>query len=306
MQIMTPWTWAIGLRRFQQGVLIRYGHSRAVGVGTVVRLLTLASLLGTGLLYGKLSGIAVGAGATASGVVAEALYVAWRTRPVLSKQLPHHTGATGRLTMTDLIRFHTPLAMTSFIHLTTLPLGSAAMGRMPASLASLAAWPVVNGLTFLFRALGLAYTEVVVVMSERTAARPVLRRFTLLLAGSATGLLLLVTATPLRELWLVGVAGLGPSLAALAAAALWFAIPYPGLTALQAYFQGLLVSAHRTRAITEAVGLGLATTAAVLVAGVMAGRVTGLYVTIPAGVLGSSAQTLWLRWRCRGLPKDHA
>ena len=139
------------------------------------------------------------------------------------------------------------------------------------------------------------------VMCERPSARPVLRRFALLLTASVTGLLLLVTATPLRDLWLVGVAGLTPSLAALAATALWFAIPHPGLTALQSYFQGLLVGAHRTRAVTEAVALGLATTAAVLISGVMAGSVTGLYVTIPAGVLGSSAQVVWLRWRCRGL-----
>src|SRR5205823_10693154 len=38
MQIMTPWTLAIAYRRFQQGVLIRTGRSRVVGVGTAVRL----------------------------------------------------------------------------------------------------------------------------------------------------------------------------------------------------------------------------------------------------------------------------
>ncbi|MGB3701124.1 MAG: hypothetical protein WA997_07630, partial [Anaerolineales bacterium] len=36
--LMTPWTFSIACRRFNQGVLIRYNHSKKVGVGTVVRL----------------------------------------------------------------------------------------------------------------------------------------------------------------------------------------------------------------------------------------------------------------------------
>ena len=31
LMIMTPWTWSIAYRRFNQGVLIRSGHSKAVG-----------------------------------------------------------------------------------------------------------------------------------------------------------------------------------------------------------------------------------------------------------------------------------
>ncbi|NIR67615.1 MAG: hypothetical protein GWN61_23745, partial [candidate division Zixibacteria bacterium] len=40
LMIMTPWTWSIAYRRFNQGVLIRFGHSNAVGIGSVVRLST--------------------------------------------------------------------------------------------------------------------------------------------------------------------------------------------------------------------------------------------------------------------------
>ena len=35
LQIMTPWTASIAYRRFHHGVLIRFGHSRAVGSGTL-------------------------------------------------------------------------------------------------------------------------------------------------------------------------------------------------------------------------------------------------------------------------------
>lgn len=37
LKLMTPWTWAIAYRRFQQGVLIRFEHGRAVTAGTLVR-----------------------------------------------------------------------------------------------------------------------------------------------------------------------------------------------------------------------------------------------------------------------------
>ncbi|MFN2304914.1 MAG: hypothetical protein ACK2TV_14380, partial [Anaerolineales bacterium] len=36
--IMLPWTWSIAYRRFNQGVLIRFGHTRIVSQGTFVRL----------------------------------------------------------------------------------------------------------------------------------------------------------------------------------------------------------------------------------------------------------------------------
>ncbi len=38
MQIMTLWSAAIGVRRFLQGVLIRYGRTRWIGIGTAARL----------------------------------------------------------------------------------------------------------------------------------------------------------------------------------------------------------------------------------------------------------------------------
>ena len=32
--IMTPWTWSIAYRRLNQGVMIRFGHSNIIGIGT--------------------------------------------------------------------------------------------------------------------------------------------------------------------------------------------------------------------------------------------------------------------------------
>ena len=49
MMLMTPWTASIAIRRFQQGILIRQGQSRWIGIGTAVRLVVLCGGLIAGL-----------------------------------------------------------------------------------------------------------------------------------------------------------------------------------------------------------------------------------------------------------------
>ena len=56
LMIMLPWTWSIAYRRFNQGVLIRIGHSRSVGLGTVVRLSANLVVLAIGYTIGSILG----------------------------------------------------------------------------------------------------------------------------------------------------------------------------------------------------------------------------------------------------------
>ena len=55
LMIMTPWTWAIAYRRFLQGVLIRFGHSRAVSTGTMIRLSADLTVLAIGYVVNNSS-----------------------------------------------------------------------------------------------------------------------------------------------------------------------------------------------------------------------------------------------------------
>ena len=72
---MTPLIWSVAYRRFNQGVLIRFGHSRAVGMGTVIRFGTDALVLAVGMLVGTIPGTNVAASAWVVGCIAEAMYV---------------------------------------------------------------------------------------------------------------------------------------------------------------------------------------------------------------------------------------
>ncbi|HID89232.1 MAG TPA: hypothetical protein EYH27_01935 [Anaerolineales bacterium] len=299
LMIMTLWTWAIAYRRFQQGVLIRFGHSRAVGFGTMVRLAADGTVLLTGYLIHTLPGIVVATGALAAGVVGEAVYAGLRVRSVLRDQVRNTPPEGGELTARAFLAFYTPLAMTSLLNLLVQPIGSAALSRMPQPLESLAVWPVLSGFVFLLRSAGMAYNEVVIALLDRPGAARNLRRFTALLTAGTTALLLLVAATPLSSLWFGRVSALSPRLAALASHGLWLALPLPGLNVLQSWYQGAIVHSRRTRGITEAVLVFLLTTSAILWAGAACKRVPGLYVGLMAFAVGRTLQTAWLWYRSR-------
>ena len=69
LAIMLPWTWAVAYRRFNQGVLIRFGHSVTVGKGTFIRLAADIAVLTIGYLIKTIPGIVVATSAVAAGVL---------------------------------------------------------------------------------------------------------------------------------------------------------------------------------------------------------------------------------------------
>lgn len=307
LMIMTPWTWSIAYRRFHQGVLIRFGHARAVGIGTALRIAANAVVLAVGY-FARLPGIVVASGAVASGVVSEAVYAGLAVRPVLRGALRAAPPLTPPLTTGAFLRFYVPLALTSLFTLLLEPMGSAAVSRMPNALASLALWPVMQGMVFMTESLGIAYQEVVVALGGRPGALVSLRRFAALLTAACPLLLVAIAATPLASLWFGDVMALGPHLAALARQAIWLALPLPALAVLQSWYQGRLMQERRTRGITEAVGISLVTIGLLLAAAVTWGNVTGIFVSLSAFGTGGTLQVIWLRHRLRKVEneRDHS
>jgi hypothetical protein len=295
LRILLPWTWAIGYRRFQQGLLIRTGRSRLVGAGTAVRLVANGAALVVGWAAGW-PGIAVGTGAVAAGVIVEAVFAGVCVRPALREVLAAPVRGEP-LSVREFVRFYVPLAMTPLITLLSIPMASAAMGRMPLPVESLAVWPVLNGLLFALRAIGIALNEVAVALLDRPGAREALSRFTLGVAAGGTVLLLVTASTPLAGLWFEDVSGLSPDLGSIALTGMWIAVAGPALSAWQHWFQGIVVRSGRTRGVTEAVAVGLAVTGLLLWAGVEWGGATGLYVAVAATMVGNAALVAWLRIR---------
>ncbi len=297
--IMTPWTWAIAYRRFNQGVLIRFGYSNAVGVGTVIRLTADMLVLLLRYWLGNIPGIVVGAGAVSAGVISEALYSGVVVRPVVKNHVSVAPPVDPPLRWRQFFDFYIPLALTSLISLLAQPIGSAALSRMPQALASLAAWPVISGLVFMFRSPGMAYNEVVVALLDHPRSTARLRHFAAWLGALSTLALLLTAATPLAGLWFERVSALSPHLLQLARTSVWLALPLPLLAVLQSWYQGALLHGRRTRGVSESVVIYLASSAIFLSLGVLYGRLTGLYVAVAAMALSMSLQTIWLWVRSR-------
>lgn len=298
LMLMTPWTWSIAYRRFHQGVLIRFNRSHTIGVGTVVRMSANALTLWLGYSFGW-AGIVTATAAVSAGVLSEALYVGLVVRPVLGGPLRQAPPAQTPVTWPSFIYFYIPLVLTSLLTLLVQPIGSAAISRMPLALESLAAWPVVNGLVFLLRSMGVAYNEVVVALLDQPGSATALRRFSRYLSLALTLALLLVAATPLSELWFGRVSGLAPDLTALAVSGLWWALPLPWLAVLQSWYQGLLVNRRDTRPISEAVAAFLLLSSLGLALGVWLARWPGLVVGMAAFSLAMLGQTAWLWYRSR-------
>jgi len=299
LMIMTPWSWAIAYRRFQQGAMIRFGHSKAVGTGTVIRMAANAVVLATGYIIHDIPGIVVAASAVAVGVITEAIYAGWRVRPIVRTQIRCAPRSRDLLTIRSFTAFYLPLALTSLIWFFVSPIGSAAMSRMPDPLGSLAVWPILNGLIFMLRSPGLAYNEAVVALLDEEGAYRRLRQFAKGLGLGSLLLIVVVVTTPLSTLWFSKIMALSPALVELSKQALWLALPLPLLALLQSWYQGMLVHSKQTRGVTESVILYLIVIAIVLSVGISLQRFPGLVVVI----IGFNAATLiqvgWLWHRSR-------
>lgn len=295
LKIMLTWTWAIGFRRFKQGLLIRFNRSHHVSIGTALRLVTVALVATLVAFVFGAPGIVTAAASIAIGVTVEAAYSGWAARPVLAGPLKRAERVVPPLTLPVFLAFYTPLVLTSLLSLMIQPIGSAAMARMPQALESLAVWPVVSGLLFILRAVGFALNEVVVALLDRPGAYRALRLFALQLGLALLVVTALVAFTPLSEFWFADFSGLSPALTALAITGFAWALAWPSLDALRNLVQGVAVYSRRTGAISWSMVIFIAVTAAILGFGVATQRFPALPVAVVAFVVASAVQLAWLR-----------
>ena len=265
--ILLPWPAAIGYRRFLHGLLIRSGRTRLVAIGTVLRLVGMSATALLLFLRFDIPGAWVGAAALSAGVLTEAIaarIMAARTvRELLDRERGPDDDSPAHEGYRAIAAFYYPLALTSLIGLTVQPLLTFFMGRAPAPLESLAVFPVVHSLSFLFRALGLSFQEAAIaLMGKRFEHYPELARFATWLGLAASGGLAVVAFTPLADVWFITVSGLTPELAAFAVTPTRILTPLPALSVLLSFQRAALVQGRRTRPITVATAIEVATIAA--------------------------------------------
>lgn len=297
LQIMVFWSAAIGWRRFNQGILIRFGHTRRVGYGTAVRLVASG---GTAVLMGVLTGVPgvqIGAWALMAGVIAEALFVYWLVRPVVQQHLsgpdpedrPH-------VSYRQIVKYHAPLAATSLLSLLVQPVIGAGLARMAFPTKSLAAWPVVFSILLFFRSFGFALPETIIALTKGRSELASLRTFSLNVAAGVTAAMALLAFTPLIGLYLRFVTGLGDDLIPFVIPGAMVAILVPGIHAVQSWLRGLLMVAEVTADVYWGMGLNLLLTAIGVAVGVWLGT-PGVSTAAAVLAVAMLAETAYLIWR---------
>jgi hypothetical protein len=295
--IFLPWPAAIGVRRFLHGVLIRSGRTRLVALGTVIRLLAMTGTALALFFFAELPGAWVGASALSIGVVVEMavtrLVAAPTLREVRSRDSRSETHRD--LTYRWIAHFYFPLALTSLIGLTVQPLLTFFMGRAVAPVESLAVFPVVQSLGFIFRAIGLSFQDAALaLLGEKNQHFRELARFAVGLSLASSAGLAIIAFSPLARVWFETMSGLTTELAALAITPTRILVALPALSIFLSFQRSLLIQGRRTRPITvasavEIVGIGLT----FVLAGWVLGMV-GVTAAILAFLVGRLASTVYL------------
>ncbi len=210
---LLPWPAAIGYRRFFQGILIKYGKTNKVAMGTVVRL-TSMSITAIILFNSSLKGAWIATISLSTGVICETIATGFMARQLIREiKSGLHEENDGKINFKEIVHFYYPLALTPLIALSAQPLVTFFIGKSNHAVESLAVLPVVSSFIFIFRSLGLSYHEVAIaLMGEKFKNYKKIRNFAIFIALFSFLILLIISFTPLIDIWLKTVSGLSDEL----------------------------------------------------------------------------------------------
>jgi hypothetical protein len=297
-----PWPAAIGYRRFLQGVLIRTGRTNLVALGTILRLCAMSTAAFFGYFVLELPGASLAAFALSSGVCVEAVVARIMARSAVRALLAgeHDAGAPPAPRYREIASFYAPLALTSVIGLSIHPLLTFFMGRGVAPIESLAVFPVVHALSFVFRSLALAWQDAAIaLMGRRFEHLPELRRFARTLGLATSGGMALVGFTPLAPIYFETISGLPPDLASFTVTPVLLSVLLPALTVQLSLQRAILVESRRTRHVTLASAIEVASIAACFLALGWGVRLVGVTAAFASFLCGRIASNVYLAFVCR-------
>jgi hypothetical protein len=297
LTILLPWPAAIAYRRFRQGLLIRHNLTRRVAYGTLIRLATMSATALIGFQLSSLPGAYIGALALSVAVTVEAIASRVMTRqivPAITRRAREEK-RMAELSLPALIRFYLPLGLTSFLALSIQPVVTFFMGQARFTLESLAVLPVIHGLTFIFRAIGLSYLEVVIaLLGKRREHFQKLRNFACVIAIVSTAGLSGIAFTSLSHVWFQTISGLTAELSVFGLLPIQILAIFPTLSVVLHLVRGLLIHAHNTRPITWATISELLTVTAVLFLAIYTYDLVGAVAASFAILFGRIVGVAWL------------
>ncbi len=250
------WLWpaAVGYRRMYQGVMIRFGQTMPIAYGTVLRFLTIGVVAFGLKAWTQLDGSLVATLSMSVAVFVEAIASRVMAIPTLRKlEGITPTQDCREMSTRSIWEFYRPLALMTMIALGIHPLINGVIGYAHLPVASLAVLPAVDGLTFMFRALGLSYQEVAIALFDKgQEAVQKLTKFAIWLGVCASAGLAIVAFTPLYDIWFSSVYKLTPELTEFSKLPLQLLVLLPLLSVILSYQRAIYVNNRDTGPITWA------------------------------------------------------
>lgn len=255
---MLPWSASIGWRRWQQGVMIRANKTRGIGVGTALRLCTILAVGFTLIATTKLSGVMVTGTTLATSVFLEAMFISIVARPAFAA-IESNDDDAEPLTLRDLMRFHLPLSLSTFVGLTSIPLLGAMLGQFQDDKLHMAAWQVSNSVGWSFRAPVFALTEVIIALAVTDQAVRKLRQFSISMGLALCAVNLLIWLGGVDKVIFSRLLGVSPEVLPYASTAFGACTLFPIAFASVCYIRGRLTALHLTMARVYSIVISLAT-----------------------------------------------
>lgn len=311
--IMIPWSGFIGWRRYTQGILIRYGKTYVVGIGTTLRLIGVAGIGYWLYAFTALPGAWVAAFAILGSVILESLFTHVLARSLI-RQVFSSQSATGELeplTFKELNRFHLPLTMSTMLWLLGRPIITWGLARSHNPTLSLAAWEPAGNTMFIFRAPGMALPEVVIALQRTKETAKALFSFCAQVGFYCSLVVATFAFSPVAFLALHDGLGIEYEVSALAVDGMRWSVLIPLLGGLQSFYRGMLAKYRQTRAMTTSMALYVVATLIsvriVVAGGAIDVRSAAVCLTV---AMAAELVMLWYLWRkyigVNGLPATGA
>lgn len=304
------WPGAIAWRRYFQGLLIHRGQAKAVATASLLRLGTVALVLGLGVWL-RGAGTIVAGLSLVLGVIVEAIAVTLMARrsfgdldvrhlnlSELDRSEPREPTATDLpQTLTAVARFYWPLANSMVVVWGGRALLMGVIARASDAALALAAWPSAWGLVLVIANSTRMVQQIVIKYRGKTADR-LLLGFALMVGASCSLLLLVISTTAVGDRLIQAFIGDDRELRQQIQPVLIHCMAIPLLVALQNATQGFLVSDGRTGRVNLSTWLGTLTLLLMAIAMVRLGQ-PGALAAATAMVAAMVVEVTCLLWQRR-------
>jgi progressive ankylosis protein len=253
--IVILWPFAIGWRRYFQGLLIHAGQSNAVAQAGIIRLLVVSGILAIGFIL-QISGAIVAAMSLVWGVIAEAIAATYLARK-LGATKPPELISTPELPqdLAGVWKFYLPLGGSMMLVWGARAALVGIVARANDGIIALAAWPAAWGLVLVI-ANSTRMVQQIIIRNRKLVSDRILILFAISVGIVCSSILLLVSATPMSEIAIGWFIGSDRELILRVRPVLLICGVMPLLVSLQNATQGFLVSEGRNWSINYATWVG--------------------------------------------------